>query len=606
MANENKTTIVIDAKDTSAAAFSKFGKNLSDAERNISGFGKGLSGTTAAITQMFNPMMMLTGTVTAAVTGLGALVSKSLETSDEISKMAQKTGFTTESLSTLKYAAELSDIQFDTFGGTLIKFNKAIIEASDGTGEQSKAFQSLGIELRNQDGSLKKNNELLLQLADKFSNMPDGMEKTTIALKLFGKTGADMIPFLDTGKTGIEELTKAAKDMGLEVSQEAGKRAEEFNDRITTLGNRAKGAGIQITTELMPSLEALLKILEESIIPIVDLGSDSIGFMVEQIGGLTAELGKFIDSPIGYVLDDLISLAETLGMIKNEPYIKLDGGGKSKEEIEQVKAMYAQGIAYVPGEGYVHLIPDDVKSKSNSKKEKKDPNQEFLDRQKDHYTLLNDAASDPNLQAMGLDMTVPKLGISQEEIDRMTETANLYYSAEVAAKQAALDEEMRIDEMRMQSQANTFGNMAATMDTFYKLSGEKSKALFNLGKAFAIAQAVVNIHQGVTKALATEGIWGMLEAGSIIAAGMAQIATISSTQPGSTGGGSSSGSSYIPSSHSAPTSNNSNNNQQQNITHTTNIIVYGSVVDHEKFARDIVPAINNAVKDGVELYATSG
>lgn len=54
---------------------------------------------------------------------------------------------------------------------------------------------------------------------------------------------------------------------------------------------------------------------------------------------------------------------------------------------------------------------------------------------------------------------------------------------------------------------------------------------FGMSKEFALAEAVINTYEGATKALAQGGIYGPILAAIVIAAGMAQVATIASTEP---------------------------------------------------------------------------
>lgn len=61
---------------------------------------------------------------------------------------------------------------------------------------------------------------------------------------------------------------------------------------------------------------------------------------------------------------------------------------------------------------------------------------------------------------------------------------------------------------------------------------ETNKRMFNTGKAFAIANAVINTAEGATKALGQGGFFGFGMMAAVIAAGMAQIATIAAAQPG--------------------------------------------------------------------------
>ena len=76
--------------------------------------------------------------------------------------------------------------------------------------------------------------------------------------------------------------------------------------------------------------------------------------------------------------------------------------------------------------------------------------------------------------------------------------------------------------------SNSLGQVAG-------LLGENSKA----GKAMAIAQALMDTYAGANKALAQGGIFGAISAAGIVAAGLANVARIKSTNPetGAGGGG---------------------------------------------------------------------
>ena len=56
---------------------------------------------------------------------------------------------------------------------------------------------------------------------------------------------------------------------------------------------------------------------------------------------------------------------------------------------------------------------------------------------------------------------------------------------------------------------------------------KKHREFFYLAKAAALAEAIVNVAQGVTKALAQGGFWGKVMAATVAASGAVQIAKIS-------------------------------------------------------------------------------
>jgi hypothetical protein len=68
-----------------------------------------------------------------------------------------------------------------------------------------------------------------------------------------------------------------------------------------------------------------------------------------------------------------------------------------------------------------------------------------------------------------------------------------------------------------------------------------------LGKAVAVAQAIIDTYTGATKALAQGGIWGYIGAGAVIASGFANIRKIMQTEIPNSDGGGQSGSTSAPS-----------------------------------------------------------
>lgn len=193
----------------------------------------------------------------AAVIGLGVAVKSAVNEMDKLSKTAQKVGVTTEALSALQYAAELADVDIGQLQGGMTRLVKAQAEVAKGSEEQAALFQALGVQVLNADGSLRNAGDVMADIADKFAAMEDGAEKTALAVQIFGRAGADLIPLLNGGAQGFRDAANEAKAFGLIVSTEAGKAAEEFNDNITRMGNAMQGAGIQLATELLPVMNEL-------------------------------------------------------------------------------------------------------------------------------------------------------------------------------------------------------------------------------------------------------------------------------------------------------------------------------------------------------------
>lgn len=160
--------------------------------------------------------------MTAPITGTGAaiiaLASKTSDAAIEISNMSKEVGLSINTLQRLKYAAQLSNIDFNSLGVSFGILSKNIIEASSGIGAASDTFAALGIKVKDSNGNIKSTDEILSQLSGKFSNMKDSAGKTALILELFGRSGKDMIrvfeEFQSTGgldKVFTEDNIAAAK-----------------------------------------------------------------------------------------------------------------------------------------------------------------------------------------------------------------------------------------------------------------------------------------------------------------------------------------------------------------------------------------------------------
>ena len=65
------------------------------------------------------------------------------------------------------------------------------------------------------NGQLLPTNDIIGVVADRFKSMPDGVQKTALAMSVFGREGRAMIPMLNQGREGLEKMGQKAKDLGL-------------------------------------------------------------------------------------------------------------------------------------------------------------------------------------------------------------------------------------------------------------------------------------------------------------------------------------------------------------------------------------------------------
>lgn len=205
---------------------------------------QGLGRLQGKVSDLGKSMLGLAGGLTAA--GFAAWVKGAIDAADQTDELAQKTGLLVEQVAGLKLLFEKEGLG-DEFGKTMAKLSK-------GASEGNKAFEAMGITVRNSTGHLKSTRELLAEVADKFAGYRDGAEKTALAMELFGKSGADLIPLLNNGAAGIDEMDQRARELGLTLSKEAAAAAAQFNDNLFILKQYASSASVSVANELLPSL----------------------------------------------------------------------------------------------------------------------------------------------------------------------------------------------------------------------------------------------------------------------------------------------------------------------------------------------------------------
>lgn len=198
----------------------------------------------------------------AAAAGLSVLAKNAINSADEIGKMAQKTGFSTEALSQLKHATDLAGISFESFTKGLGRSARIVKDAAGGLDSAKRPFEQLDIAIKNTDGTLRSTEAVLGDVADRFSKMANGTAKAALAQEIFGRSGTELIPLLNQGRAGLAEMRAEADKLGLTVSGPAAAAAEQFNDNLTRLGAAFKGV---INQGIQPILPLLAQMTDETV-----------------------------------------------------------------------------------------------------------------------------------------------------------------------------------------------------------------------------------------------------------------------------------------------------------------------------------------------------
>ena len=210
----------------------------------------------------------------AAVLGFVAafgIVEKSIRTffdavnrADRLDELSQRLGVSVEQMSTLGYVAERTGGDLDMLVTALPKLSKQIVAAGDESSKAAGLFKALGVEIKDAEGNLRSADDVLLQVADGFKELQNDTLEQALAMELFGKSGAELLEFLNLGSDGIETMQGRARELGGELSGNTASAAAKFNDLLQDLRTLLAGMGNDILDKVLPPLTQMVTGLIDS------------------------------------------------------------------------------------------------------------------------------------------------------------------------------------------------------------------------------------------------------------------------------------------------------------------------------------------------------
>jgi hypothetical protein len=226
----------------------QFTEGLKRAKKQTDGFGAGVTKMAATVAK---GMAVVGIAAAAASAALIRPIGRATAYMDDLAKSAQKAGTSVGDLAKLRFASELAGVGSQQLQVGITRLNVALGEMQGKGTAASRTLQAMGVAA----GSTTL--DALKKVADQFKALPDGAEKSALAVRLFGRAGAELIPLLNSGSDGLTAMAKEAEALGLVVDTKTAKAAEQFNDNLTRLGKVQTGITTQITAGLVPAFMSL-------------------------------------------------------------------------------------------------------------------------------------------------------------------------------------------------------------------------------------------------------------------------------------------------------------------------------------------------------------
>lgn len=209
------------------AAFEKGAKNAAATTGRLEGF----MGKASKAAGAFGAALVGSG----VIVGLKELVSQGLAHASALGEQAQQLGVSTKALQEYRYAATQVGLSQDEMDSALAKLTRTMGEAAAGAKAPAQAFEQLGIDIEAFVASGKDAGELIPLIAEGLKGIATPAERAALLVDLFGRAGQKLAPLLAEGSEGVNKLREDAKRLGLVMSDEMIKKADDAADKLAAL-----------------------------------------------------------------------------------------------------------------------------------------------------------------------------------------------------------------------------------------------------------------------------------------------------------------------------------------------------------------------------------
>lgn len=329
-----------------------------DLEARLTKLESGLKQATSMAGQSASKMQSAFKGVALTFTGLAGALSlagiksafdRYVEGAASMQKLAVITGTTTEKISALNSVARLSGTDVGQLESGMVRLSAALSKAGEEGKGTEKAFSALGLDSQKLIGMGTA--EALQEVAKAFYTVEEGSSKTALAVSLFGKAGAELIPFLN-------ELATSG-DLAAKVTNEQGQAAKEYEQSLRKLDAAKSAVSKTISAELVPVASVFLKTLAELITKSNDvngavksLASDGSIQSWARGGALAVanlidsfQLAKKIAIEVGSAFEVVGRTIYSIGTIAGIAF----GGGSLKEKAGAIGAMREENRKIMEG-----------------------------------------------------------------------------------------------------------------------------------------------------------------------------------------------------------------------------------------------------------------
>lgn len=358
--------------DAIGGAADKLGINLPEGAMKALNSLNGINAGTAAAVGGF---AALVAAVVKVEKQLMNITKESAEYAKEVKTLASVTGQSVEEVQEWQYASDMLGVTYDRMKDSLKEITNKMQEAQNGSEDTAAAFNTLGVNIYNADGSLRDANDVFNDTIDALGHVQNRTERDALAMDLMSESAQELNPLIEKGSQALKDYADEAHEMGYVLDDEAIKALNDTDTAQQKLLKTQEAVTKQISAEYAPYMTEALgdtadfiqkigKAFVES--GVVDkFGSilSSATQILEPLGDLTVAVLPALDAALKPVATTMALIADTTNLlvglltlngdkIKTALGLNMASGQLSNMQQLQYKGALSSGSSYVSGVGY--------------------------------------------------------------------------------------------------------------------------------------------------------------------------------------------------------------------------------------------------------------
>lgn len=192
--------------------------------------------------------------VTAVVSGIALFTNRTMQSRQNLINLSEQIGVSTDRVQQLGYIASQTNSSFETIESTLSsladKTSEALISGDEG-------FARLGVSVLDANGKMKKADEVLLNIRDRFRDLGLTQEQKIMFANNLG-IDRSLIDMLSMTDKQFDSILSKTTEFDI-ISPEKLKQAEEYNRTMSRLKTTLSGIAMDLAVRFTPVFEKLAK-----------------------------------------------------------------------------------------------------------------------------------------------------------------------------------------------------------------------------------------------------------------------------------------------------------------------------------------------------------